>query len=1216
MKTENVVAHLQNIIAVGSIDEITAHSEQFFIRCAYLSILGREPDEDGLENYLKQLGEGISKRDIVAELSLSREGRIHKPNINGLDSAIAEYKEKHSRGLLEIFFGHKERANSFNSPTPRANAVNRKDSTAFVQQIYREILGRDADSDGTKYYVARLESGVTRAQIRIELGASEEAQARLDLIKRQEEQNEENLLFIQKAYQELLGRNPDDGGRASYVARLNAGESKARILDEICISDEAQERHIELREVEEQRFRERKFSLAPTARSVSEILSFEDDSFIYCLYRTILERMPTLEEELTVFAEMRSGAKKLDVVAKLRGSREGVRIRSYIEGVDDLMAFHKTQLIAPVAIQPNFSKKKNNLWFDMSQSMDWTGGVVGIIRAELTLAAELKKIYPNIRFSVCIGNGIVEIPGQQLSWLFNADNVVDAYMRRFDRYPAANGAAVGNSSAVSKLVLDTPSSPQLQFPFKSGDAVISVGWMDSEKEKHFSKIKAILPSFYVIYLIYDIILSKLETHFFYHAHAKEKFERYVNWISNNCDMILYGGNTAKNDTYSLQKKMGWQSPPGVAVQFGTDITKTSQGKDDNFILAKMGVRRPFVITVGTIEPRKNHETLRRAFLMALSIDPINTPQLVICGRPNGQVNDAVDALDRDPKLKEVILRLIPTDPQLAILYRNSEFTLLASVYEGWSLTLPESLGIGKFCLASDTPPLREIGRDMIDYVSPWDVKSWAKKILLYSTDKKRLADFEAKISRDWKHTTWADTAVSIRSNVMDFLTANPAKKSAPEIWFDLTVSFMLWDGGLAGTIRTELTFARHLNKILPNVHFFALSGEVIFEIKPDLLLWLFGDEDLSRAYKSFQDFWKPLESAGTAYRDPFTAAGGAYAEHPSALREFPAGSIVYFAGIDFSLVRSKKAVEMRKKSNSVLISQLIYDFTPILFPQLHTKATSDSYPLFIEHVSNHFDYIIYGGKTAECDGKLIQHQNGWRTPPSDAIQFGSDIDMQPQIRVENLDNDRDRLTKMGVAEKFVMTVGTIEPRKNHEMLYKAFLTLLDRGDITDIPQILFVGRKGWNVDDFLAIFEADARTRGHILMISPSDEELGILYRRCLFTLLPSQYEGWSLTLPESLGYGKFCLTSDVEPLRETGGNFVEYIHPLDTVGWANRILYYATHPDALREKEAFIKTNWKPVTWQQSTKTVIDILHSAHKKLVNGDLLPPIKTAEFTKND
>jgi glycosyltransferase involved in cell wall biosynthesis len=713
MKTENVVAHLQNVIAVGSVDEITAHSEHSFIRCAYLSVLGREPDEDGLESYLKKLRDGIGKKDIVAELSLSKEGRIQIANISGLDLAIAEYKKKHSRGLIAIFFGHKERANLTNAFTSGTDTLSRKDFAIFVQQTYREILGRDADSDGVKYYVARLRSGVTQAQIRIELSSSEEAQTRLESLRCIEMQNEENMLFIQKAYQELLGRNPDDEGRASYVARLNAGESKTRILDEICISKEAQERRIELREVEDHRFRERKFSLAPIALSLSEILSFEGDSFIHCLYKTILERMPTLEEELSVFAAMRAGAKKLDIAAKLRRSKEGMRIRSYLEGVDDLMASHKAQLKTPVSMQPNFSKEKNSLWFDMSQSMDWTGGVVGIIRAELTLAAELKKIHPNIRFSVCIGNGIVEIPAEQLGWLFTADNVVDAYMRRFDRYPAADGNVAGNTSAASQLILETPSSLQLQFPFSSGDAVISVGWMDSEKEKYFSNIKTILPSFYVIYLIYDVILARPETHFFYHAHAKEKFERYVNWISNNCDMILYGGNTAKNDTNLLQNKMGWQSPPGVAVQFGTDITKTSQSKDDNFILAKMGVRRPFVIAVGTIEPRKNHETLRRALLMALAIDPVNTPQLVICGRPNGQINDVVDALDRDPALKGVILRLTPTDPELAVLYRNCKFTLLASVYEGWSLTLPESLGIGKFCLAADTPPLREIGQDMM-----------------------------------------------------------------------------------------------------------------------------------------------------------------------------------------------------------------------------------------------------------------------------------------------------------------------------------------------------------------------------------------------------------------------------------------------------------------------------------------------------------------------
>jgi glycosyltransferase involved in cell wall biosynthesis len=180
-----------------------------------------------------------------------------------------------------------------------------------------------------------------------------------------------------------------------------------------------------------------------------------------------------------------------------------------------------------------------------------------------------------------------------------------------------------------------------------------------------------------------------------------------------------------------------------------------------------------------------------------------------------------------------------------------------------------------------------------------------------------------------------------------------------------------------------------------------------------------------------------------------------------------------------------------------------------------------------------------------------------------------------------------------------MTVGTFEPRKNHEMLYKAFLRILDEKMVKEPLQMVFVGKPGWKTDDFRQILAGDTRVKGKILIINPSDTELHALYRQCRFTLLASFYEGWSLTLPESLSYGKFCLVSDVDPLRETGRDLVEYIHPLDTYRWADRIAHYANNPAEVLVWEEKIREGWHPTSWSQSTARLIEILHDAHGEFV-----------------
>jgi glycosyltransferase involved in cell wall biosynthesis len=1003
----------------------------------------------------------------------------------------------------------------------------------------------------------------------------------------------------------------------------------------------------------------------PVAQNVQQMLAFEDKSFVYCAYRTLLKRDPDDVGMTYYLGRLRGGENKMQVLKELHASAEGRRVGATVAGLEAAIRRFKIARMfgigrapavkqqlqsqgvvidattaevvtthaapAPVAANavrvirapandhPQNSEVKHDsngmpirtIWVDLTTSMEWTEGVVGIIRAELEIACGLNRVHENVRFSMQIENGFVEIQKDQLQWLLDSENVADAYMNFFKRYKKTDtNALAGPLSSINEITVNLPNSSSLYFPFKANDIVISVGWMDSKKEVFFSKVKQKCRDIIIGYLVYDIILLLKQTRHFYHVLGQEKFKNYVRWISCNADFIIYGGNTAKKDTEALQLAEHWPTPPGVAVKFGTDIMKSVDPEQEDFILKELGVTGPFIITVGSIEPRKNHDTVYKAYLLAQELNPTGLPQLFICGRPMWRVDDIVDTIDRDPRLAGKVIRLSPTDTQLAALYKHCSFTLLPSLYEGWSLTLPESLGQGKFCLCADTPPLREIGGDLVDYAPPWDVKTWAQKIAMYSFEPEKLRAYEQRIAREWPQTRWSDTSKMIFDNAVKFadlkkntrLTTKVWNASTagarPTIWMDITLSFLDWQGNVNGIIRSELNYARYLKQIAPEIRFFAYTEDYFFEVEENYLLWLFEDSDLSSAYAMFQSYWKSHEEAGTGYRNPFRVTGGPVIGHSAYLNEFPENTVALFVGIDFIEGRTHSRiidiVQLASDSRGVMTSQLIYDFTPILYPQFHVKETCSGYIPFIKHVSEKFGHLLYGGRTAQRDGIQIQRENGWGTPPSDFLEFGSNLGKLDQSY--SAEADREMLQRLGVEGTFIMTVGTIEPRKNHELLYKAYVTLLEQGNEAQLPKMLFIGKKGWKSDDFLASFESDDRVKGKILMLTPTDEELDALYRHCLFTLLPSFYEGWSLTLPESLSYGKFCLTSDVDPLKETGRDLVEYINPLDTYAWADRIRYYATHPAELAAKEAYIKQHWKPKTWRESTVMLRDALYAAHK--------------------
>ena len=125
---------------------------------------------------------------------------------------------------------------------------------------------------------------------------------------------------------------------------------------------------------------------------------------------------------------------------------------------------------------------------------------------------------------------------------------------------------------------------------------------------------------------------------------------------------------------------------------------------------------------------------------------------------------------------------------------------------------------------------------------------------------------------------------------------------------------------------------------------------------------------------------------------------------------------------------------------------------------------------------------------------------------------------------------------------FVLCVGTLESRKNHLLLFKAWEALLDNHDGTSIPFLICLGKAGWLFEDGAEFLRNRPALNSKILLISSvSDSALETLYRESLFTIFNSFYEGWGLPVTESLSYGSLPLVSCNTSLSEAGGRAAVY---------------------------------------------------------------------------
>lgn len=201
------------------------------------------------------------------------------------------------------------------------------------------------------------------------------------------------------------------------------------------------------------------------------------------------------------------------------------------------------------------------------------------------------------------------------------------------------------------------------------------------------------------------------------------------------------------------------------------------------------------------------------------------------------------------------------------------------------------------------------------------------------------------------------------------------------------------------------------------------------------------------------------------------------------------------------------------------------------------------------------------------------------------IPHGIDIE-------ENVDtsDDENIVTTLGVPKRFVLAVGTIEPRKNLPMLVRAIDSLRNRGE--DLALVL-VGPRGWgevkNLDkDF--VYEV-----GRV-----SDEILDALMRQAIVYCVPSVYEGFGMPALEAMSRKTAVIAAGVASLPEVVGDAGILLDPLDSGAWARSIEQMATDEKFRKTQAEFGFVRAKSFTWDSSARAHVAAYREALRRWRN----------------
>lgn len=176
---------------------------------------------------------------------------------------------------------------------------------------------------------------------------------------------------------------------------------------------------------------------------------------------------------------------------------------------------------------------------------------------------------------------------------------------------------------------------------------------------------------------------------------------------------------------------------------------------------------------------------------------------------------------------------------------------------------------------------------------------------------------------------------------------------------------------------------------------------------------------------------------------------------------------------------------------------------------------------------------------------------------------------------------------------YILTVATLEPRKNLATLIESFIYLKDQNKLPQNADLVLAGAGGWRNEKLTQLLIQKKR-RDIIIKGYVSNQELISLYSGCLVFVLPSIYEGFGIPVLEARACNSKVVTSDIPELREAGGTEAFYVQPT-LEGIAKGIQQAVNGSNLLHRHKATFDS------WSDSGKKMADAIRAGL-----GDL-PPI---------
>ncbi len=222
---------------------------------------------------------------------------------------------------------------------------------------------------------------------------------------------------------------------------------------------------------------------------------------------------------------------------------------------------------------------------------------------------------------------------------------------------------------------------------------------------------------------------------------------------------------------------------------------------------------------------------------------------------------------------------------------------------------------------------------------------------------------------------------------------------------------------------------------------------------------------------------------------------------------------------------------------------IIHDLTPLLFPEMHRWHSRVLQQIFLKGILKRTDLIIANSSNTEAD---LNRVFSFTKSKTTVIYPGVEELFAPA-------QNHQVLEQHGITSKYFLSVSTIEPRKNINLLLKAFDLFLTKNPTCNF-QLAVAGGKGWKYQSFFDTLETLKHKHRVLLLGYVPKEHLPVLYSSAQAFFYLSQYEGFGFPIVEALSCNALVVTAKNSSLPEAGGEEVTYVSKLTVEAIAEKM--------------------------------------------------------------